>query len=69
MRTPFTVGLVLLAVLEPVAVLGQLPHRLLEPVVLERDRRVVGERLQKREVVGGELGDAALAVGERDRAE
>ncbi len=57
------------AVREPVAVLGQLPERLLEPVVLERDRGVVGQRLQQREVGGGELGDAALAVGQRDRAE
>ena len=57
------------AVREAVAVLGELPHRLLEPVVLERDRGVVGQRLQQRQVGGGELGDAALAVGERDRAE
>ena len=41
------------AVLEPGAVLGQLPHRLLEPVVLERDRGVVGERLQQRAGRGG----------------
>ena len=54
------------AVLEAVAVLGQLPQRLLEPVVLERDRGVVGERLQQGQIGGGELGDAALAVGKRD---
>ena len=57
------------AVLEPVAVLGELPDGLLEAVVLERDGRVVGQRLEQREVGGGELGDAPLAVGEHDRAE
>ena len=47
----------------------QLGDRLLEAVVLQRDARVVGERLEQLQVVGGEDADHAVAVGEHQRAD
>ena len=45
------------------------PDRLLEPVVLQRDAGVVGQRLEQLQVVGGEVAHDALAVGEHERAD
>ena len=59
------VGLVLELALE----LAQLPDGLLEAVVLERDRGVVGERLEQAQVGVGELAHDAGAVGEQHRAD
>ncbi len=46
---------------------AQLVHRLLQAVVLERDARVVGERLEELQVLVGERADHAVAVGQHDR--
>ena len=59
------VGLVLELALE----LAQLPHRLLEAVVLERDRGVGGERLEQPQVGVGERAHDAGAVCEQHRAD
>ena len=47
----------------------QAGDRLLEAVVLQRHGRVVGERLEQLEVVGGEVAHDAVAVGEHQRAD
>ena len=59
------VGLVLELALE----LAQLPHRLLEAVVLQRDRGVGGERLEQPQVGVGEVAHDAGAVGQQHRAD
>ena len=59
------VGLVVELVLQGL----KLVDRLLEPVVLERHGRVVGQRLQQAQVVGAERALEADAVGEHDRAD
>ena len=59
------VGLVLELALE----LAQLPDRLLEAVVLERDRGVGGERLEQPQVGVGEVAHDAGPVGEQHRAD
>ena len=59
------VGLVVQLVLQRL----QLVDGLLEPVVLQRDGGVVGQRLQQAQVVGAEGALEADAVGEHDRAD
>ena len=58
-------GLVVELLLE----LAKLVDRLLEPVVLERDACVVGERLEQIQVLLAERADHAEAVCEHDRAD
>ena len=59
------VGLVLELLLEP----RQGAERLLQLAVLERDRRVAGERLEQLEVVGIERTEVAQAVRDEDRSD
>ena len=64
-RERVVVGLVVELVLQGL----KLVDGLLEAVVLERDGRVVGQRLQQAQVVGAEGALEAHAVGEHDRAD
>ena len=57
--------LVVQLLLEP----PELLERLLQPAVLEGDRRVVGERLEELEVLGLERADVAQGVGHEERAD
>ena len=59
------VGLVAELLLEP----RELGQRLLELAVLERDRGLVGERLEEAQVVVGEGRALGQAVGDQDRAD
>ena len=44
------------------------PHGVAEPVVLQRDARVVGERLEELDVIGGEAVDHAGWIADHHRA-